>query len=292
MEVAVIQLLAFLAVFFLVVGIRTAFKKREEEAHSEKPKIYQFFSHETAVLGALIGPWMERAFPAETARMRNDLIAAALPLAVFEVRGMQLFACLSLSLGVGAVIVILSLNVAYALLGSMLFGFLGWVYPGVWVAKQAEGRKDRMSRGLPYAIDLITVSMEAGQDFGASVRNLVSDGPRGPLRDEFGITLRQIELGKSRIDGLKAMAERIQLDEFRSLVTAVVQSSEMGASIAMALKLQAEEVRRRRFQRAERKAARAPSLIVIPTALFILPAVFIVIFVPVIMRAVAAGVGR
>ena len=100
-----------------------------------------------------------------------------------------------------------------------------------------------------------------------------------------------MELGKSRIDALKAMSDRIQLDEFRSLVTSVIQSSEMGASIAATLKIQAEEIRRRRFQNAERKAARAPSLMLIPTALFILPSVFIIIFVPIVIRAMKSGMG-
>jgi tight adherence protein C len=143
---------------------------------------------------------------------------------------------------------------------------------------------------MPYAIDLITVAMEAGQDFGAAVRNLVTQGPHGALRDEFGVMLRETELGKSRVEALQFMSEKIQLDEFRSLVTAVIQSSEMGSSISGTLKLQAEEIRRRRYNKAERQAARAPSLMLIPTALFILPAVFIIIIVPIALKAIESGV--
>ena len=80
------------------------------------------------------------------------------------------------------------------------------------------------------------------------------------------------------------MAALMQVEEFKSIVTAVVQSTEMGASVAAALKVQAEEIRRARFHRAERKAARAPSLMLIPVALFIVPAVFIVILTPVALR--------
>jgi tight adherence protein C len=148
-----------------------------------------------------------------------------------------------------------------------------------------------MSRSMPFAIDLITVAMQAGQDFGAAVRNLVGGGMKGPLADEFTIMLRQTELGKSRVEALKAMSERLQLDEFRSLVTAVAQSADMGASISQTLKIQAEEIRRARYHAAERKAARAPSLMLLPMALFIMPAVFIIIFTPVVIKMMDSGVG-
>ena len=98
--------------------------------------------------------------------------------------------------------------------------------------------------------------------------------------------LRETDLNKSRIEAMRSMAVRIQVEEFKAVVTAVVQSSEMGASVAAALKIQAEEIRRARFHRAERKAARAPSLMLIPVALFIVPAVFIIILTPVVMRMV------
>ena len=244
------------------------------------------------MVGKMTGPSVDHAFPVQALRVRNDLIAAALPLEVAEVRGLQGFAGALVGAVACILTFILSLNWAYALLSGVFFALLGWYYPVSWVARLAIQRKDRMSKSMPYAIDLITVAMEAGQDFGAAVRNLVNDGPHGPLRDEFGVTLRQVELGKSRVEALKAMSDRIQLDEFRSLVTSVIQSSEMGASISATLKIQAEEIRHRRFQRAERQAARAPSLMLIPTALFILPSVFIIIFVPIMIRAMNSGMGK
>jgi tight adherence protein C len=96
--------------------------------------------------------------------------------------------------------------------------------------------------------------------------------------------LHETDLNKTRIEALRGMSERMQVEEFKSVVTAVIQSTEMGASVTAALKIQAEEIRRGRFHRAERKAARAPSLMLIPVALFIVPAVFIIILTPVVMR--------
>ena len=292
MDVAVIQILVFMAMLFLVIGINAVVRKEHVTLSSAKPLVFRVFYMEIGMLGKLAGPWMDHAFPVQARAIRNDLIAAALPVDSSEVRGLQCFGGAVIGAITCIVTFILSMNWAYALLGGLFFALLGWYYPVSWVARRALQRKDRMSKSMPYAIDLVTVAMEAGQDFGAAVRNLVNDGPHGPLRDEFGVTLRQVELGKSRIEALKAMADRIQLDEFRSLVTSVTQSSEMGASIAATLKIQAEEIRRRRFQRAERQAARAPSLMLIPTALFILPAVFIIIVVPIVIRAMESGMGE
>ena len=292
MDVVIIQMLVFLAMVFLVTGLNAVIRKESVTLPGTKPLVFRVFYSEIGAVGKITGPWADHAFPLQAMRLRNDLIAGALPLETAEVRGLQGFAGALLAAFACILTFIMSLNWGYALLSGLFFGLLGWYYPVSWVARLAIQRKDRMSKSMPYAIDLITVAMEAGQDFGAAVRNLVNDGPHGPLRDEFGVTLRQVELGKSRIDALKAMSDRIQLDEFRSLVTSVIQSSEMGASISATLKIQAEEIRRRRFQRAERQAARAPSLMLIPTALFILPSVFIIIFVPIIIRAMQSGMGQ
>jgi len=292
MDVIIIQMLVFLSVLFLVSGIQAIIRKENTTLVNKKPLVFRVFNNEIATLGRATGPWADHAFPFQAQCIRNDLVAGALPLESIEVRGLQGFAGAVLGAIVCIMTFILSLNWAYALLGGVGFALMGWYYPVAWVSRCALQRKDQMSKSMPYAIDLITVSMEAGQDFGAAVRNLVNDGPKGPLREEFGVTLRQVELGKSRIEALKAMADRIQLDEFRSLVTSVIQSSEMGASIAATLKIQAEEIRRRRYQRAERQAARAPSLMLIPTALFIMPSVFIIIAAPIIIRAMESGMGE
>ena len=292
MDVVIVQMLVFLSILFLVTGLQAVIRKENETLTGSKPIVFRVFYNEIGTVGKIVGPWADQAFPVQARQLRNDLIAAALPLEVAEIRGLQGFSGAALGAIACLLTFICSLNWAYALLAGLFFAVLGWYYPFSWVARVAFQRKEKMSKSMPYAIDLITVAMEAGQDFGASVRNLVNDGPHGPLRDEFGVTLRQVELGKSRVDALKAMADRIQIDEFRSLVTSVVQSSEMGASISSTLKIQAQEIRRRRFQRAERKAARAPSLMLIPTALFILPSVFIIIFVPIVIRASNSGFGQ
>ena len=292
MEVVGIQVLAFAAAVLFVVGIHALIRGERPSIVDGRPAIFRMFSNEITTLGKLVGPWIDYAFPYQVVRIRKDIIAGALsPLEVMDIRGGQALAALGFGATSGALTFILTLNWSYGLIAFIVLGLIGWVYPVTWVAGTAARRKDAMGKSLPYAIDLVTVAMQAGQDFGAAVRHLVSEGPVGPLRQEFGITLREVELGKSRIEALKAMADRIQLDEFQGLVTSVIQSSEMGASIAHTLKIQAEEIRRARYHKAERQAARAPSLMLIPTALFILPAVFIVIMVPIALRVSNSGIG-
>lgn len=290
-QVVFIQVISFLAVVLFVTGLKAVLSGESGPAPGAKPLIFRSFAGEITTVGAFVNPIADQMNPGKTILIRNDLIAAALAVEVFEVRGLQGLAMLLGSVCGGLLVFLMSMNVLYAILGFIGFGFIGWIYPVIWVAGSARRRKDAMSRALPYAIDLVTVAMQAGQDFGAAVRHLVNDGPRGPLCQEFAIALRQTELGKSRVEALKAMADRIQLDEFRSLVTSVIQSTEMGASIAQTMKIQAEEIRRARYHKAERQAARAPSLMLIPVALFILPAVFIVIFTPVGIRMMESGIG-
>jgi len=293
MDVVLIQLLAFVAVVLFVTSLKNAFSRSTKITEkSSKPMLFRSFENEIQAVGGFIAPAVSRMAPDQTRQIRSDIIAAAIPIEVTEIRGLQGLAAVTASCVFGVLIFLLSMNPLYALAGFVFFAFFGWVYPVTWLTGNARRRKDDMSRSLPYAIDLLTVSMQAGQDFGASLRHLVAEGLTGPLAQEFSILLRETELGKSRVEALQNMSDRIQLDEFKSLVTAVTQSTEMGASISGTLKIQAEEIRRARFHSAERQAARAPALMLIPMALFILPAVFIVIFTPVALRVIDSGIGN
>lgn len=290
MDVILVEILAFLAAFLLVLGIQSALRPASGPVPlgmAKKPGLFEVFKNEVQTIGAWLETTVNRAFPVETEKIKNNLIIASLAdrLSVREIRGMQGLAAGGLFVIGGLAVFLMNGKTSNAVLTSVGLALLGWYYPpSLWLSRVARERQENISRALPYAIDLLTVAMQAGQDFGAAVRFLVNEGPKGPLRQEFSIMLREVELGKSRVDSLKDMGGRIQMDEFKSLVTAVVQSTEMGSSVAETLKLQAEEVRRTRFHKAERKAARAPSIMLIPMALFIMPAVFIVIFTPVFLR--------
>ena len=180
-------------------------------------------------------------------------------------------------------------------MAALAFGglgaFLGWVYPVMIVQSRAQARQKEIVRTLPFAIDLIASAMRAGLDFSAAVRHYVATAGKGALAVEFGLLLRQMEFGKSRMEALEEMSSHVQTQEFSAFVGAVAHGTEIGASIIETLRVQGEDMRRARFNHAEQKAARASSIMIFPIAVFILPAIFIIVLVPVFLRFKAAKGG-
>ena len=175
---------------------------------------------------------------------------------------------------------------------AMMGVFMGWVMPATAVEGTADRRRTELVRGLPFAIDLIGAAMRAGSSFGDAVRFYVTQGGGGALSAEFARLMKQVQLGKSLSDALEEMARRVDSKEFTGFVSAVAHSLETGAALVDTLNIQGEEMRRVRFNIAEQKAARAPSLMILPIALFIMPAVFIIVFTPVYLKVQASGMGR
>lgn len=242
--------------------------------------------------------WGSEVFGARLAKMR--------PVRAEKLRKQLLQANLSLTpemvLGGQAALVaagILAALLLFALSGSTkgafwlgsLFAFCGWFFPPTALESRAENRRKEIIRGLPFAIDLIGSAMHAGLDFNAAVRYYVGLGLRTPVAEEFSIMLREAELGKSRVEALQTMADRVQTPVFTSFVDAVAHGIEVGASLVGTMRMQGEDMRRARFHLAEEKAARAPSLMILPMALFIMPAVFVIVFVPLFLQYKASRGG-
>jgi len=287
----VIQLLSFSAVFLGVIGTFVLFfgKKREKEYADNTPFAFRILQTETKYLGETLGKALAEQSPSRNRFWQNTLLVANLKLEVGDIFGARIL--WGILLGAAGVLLALSLTgeTLYWVAAGMTGAFLGAQYPAVMIQKAADERQKNIRKNLPFAIDLITSAMRAGLDFIAAVRYYVSNSGSGPLQQEFGVVLKEIELGKSRVEALRSMSGRIQLDEFKGLVTAVSEGAEMGASIVDTLGIHAEEIRRARFAAAERQAQRAPSLMLIPMALFIMPAVFIIIFTPVFIRIKDSG---
>jgi tight adherence protein C len=173
-------------------------------------------------------------------------------------------------------------DVSYAkIMGATLFGYF---YPNIWLRATAEKRKKGIIAGLPYMMDLLTLSVEAGLDFVAAITRVTQKAKPGPLIDELTILLKEIKLGTARSDALTNLAARIQLPELSSFTTVLVQSDQLGASIGPVLRAQSDLLRAQRFQRAEKAGALATQKILIPLVFFILPTVGIVIFGPVLLE--------
>jgi tight adherence protein C len=181
----------------------------------------------------------------------------------------------------------ISPNVTLAL---TVFGIaLGFLYPLLWLNKRYTKRRKAILKELPVFIDYIVMGVEAGLNFTNAMAQTVEKGPKGPLRQEFFLVLRDIRAGLNRTDALKRMDERLKIPEVASFVSAIVQAEQVGASIGKVLRLQAERRRSERFQRAEKLAMEAPVKLLLPLVMFIFPTTFIVLAFPIVMMIKQQG---
>ena len=251
--------------------------------------IYRFFFPLIAWIADTAGQELGRLRPERKEAIRRQLTLAAMPVTPQFIFGAQIvFAVLGAAIAIPAFLLTASPLISAGL--GVVFAACGWFTPGFALDSAAEERQVRVIKELPFAIDLIGTAMHAGLDFNAAVRYYVGLDFKNAISAEFGQMLREVELGMSRIDALTAMAQRIQSPPFTSFVGAVAHATEIGASLVGTMRMQGEDLRRARFNIAERKAARAPSIMIFPMALFIVPAVFIIIGVPVAMRLKSSGI--
>jgi tight adherence protein C len=164
-------------------------------------------------------------------------------------------------------------------LAGLVVGFFG---PDLYLYQRGYDRAERLRRDLPDAIDLMTISVEAGLGFDAAVQQ-VGHHTEGPLAEEFVRMLREMQLGKSRTQALRGLAERCNVDDVRTFVSAMVQADSFGIPIAQVLRVQASEMRIKRRQRAETKAQQVPVKITVPLIFFILPCLFIPVLGPAVL---------
>src|SRR5262249_34284876 len=148
------------------------------------------------------------------------------------------------------------------------FGGLGYVLPSFWLRGQITQRRNEIGQALPDAIDLLTISVEAGLGFDQALSRLVSKS-NNALTHEFGRGLTEMRYGVARRDALRAMVERTGLEDLSTFITSIIQSEQLGTSVATVLRVQSEEMRVRRRQRAERLAQLAPIKMLFPMVFLI-----------------------
>lgn len=166
----------------------------------------------------------------------------------------------------------------------VLAAFTGWMLPSLSLRDLRQKREKEILRALPTYLDFLTMAVQAGMNLSGAFQQAVEKGPEGPLRGELNKVVRDIRAGMSRIDALKTMAERLDIREVNTFVTAVAQSDKTGASIGETLKVQADQRRTERFQRAEKLAMEAPVKLIFPLVVFIFPMTFLVLGFPIAMK--------
>jgi tight adherence protein C len=168
-------------------------------------------------------------------------------------------------------------------LGFLAIALLGYYLPNIILTNAVQRRQSDIRSALPDSIDLLTICVEAGLGFDAAMAH-VSKNTTGPLADEFYRTLQEVQLGRSRNEAMRNLADRTSVPELRAFVLAMVQADIFGVSVANVLRVQAKDMRVKRRQLAEERAMKVPIKVLFPVLFCIFPALFVVILGPAIMR--------
>lgn len=172
-------------------------------------------------------------------------------------------------------------------------GFLGFFMPQMHCRGNKGKRELSVRSDMPFFIDLLALSVEAGLDFFGAIQKIVDKvaSQDSVLAEELKTVLKDIKIGSSKTEALKEMAARLDMPEITSFVAVLIDAEASGTSISQVLKDQSVQMRLERFLRAEKAGARASQLIMIPLMMFILPAVFIMVFGPVAVKMAYGGAG-
>jgi tight adherence protein C len=166
---------------------------------------------------------------------------------------------------------------------------LGACYPLLWLRDRGKARQHQIVRALPYDLDLLTLSVEAGLDFAAAIAKVVEKGRKGPLCDELSVMLRELRLGKTREEALRNLAARVELMSLTTFVQALVHADRMGTPLGKVLRILSTEMRVARTQRAEKLANEAPVKLLFPLIACIFPTIFLMLFGPIAYEVLFGG---
>jgi tight adherence protein C len=224
-------------------------------------------------------------------KMRLQLVLAGNPynMQVAEFTGLRFMGGIVLgAVGLGLSLVTgsaITMVLMYSLLGMVV----GYILPVFWLRSRIKKRQKVILKTLPDAIDLMTISVEAGLAFDGAMQR-VADKWNNALSAEFGRALSEMRVGKSKRDALRELVARTGVSDLSTFVASIIQADQLGVSIAKVLRIQSEQMRVRRRQRAEEQAHKAPILMMIPMVFLIFPATYIVILGPAVPK-IMSGLG-
>lgn len=166
---------------------------------------------------------------------------------------------------------------------------LGFYYPDLMLGGSTKARQKAVKRAMPFIVDLLALSTEAGLDFLGAIGKVVEKARPSPLVEEFEQMLKEIKVGSSRAEALKELSVRLNMQEVSSFVAILISADQMGASIGKVLRQQSEQIRTQRFLAGEKEGAKASQKIMVPMFLFILPAIMLTIFGPFALQMMEGG---
>jgi tight adherence protein C len=171
-----------------------------------------------------------------------------------------------------------------------VFTILGFYLPELLIRSRIQKRQKEIRRAMPDALDLLTICVEAGLGFDGAMSK-VNEKWDNELSLAFGRVLREIQLGKLRREALRDMAERVGIAEMTSFVAAIIQSEQLGVSMARVLRIQADQMRIKRRQAAEEEAQKAPIKMLFPMGILIFPSILIILLGPAAIMLMKSALG-
>lgn len=291
-----IGIMIFMAIMLVIAGIAAPRPADEVEARLieyggrpmtlEEIELSQPFSQR--ILFPLIqasAQFMARFTPQRTleaTRHKLDLAGNPNNWSPTEFLGIRGLAALLLAVLTFFLTMLANVEPLQRLLFTALLGFIGFFLPVYWLGSRIRRRQDEIVKTLPDALDLLTISVEAGLPFDGAMQR-VADKWDNELSKGFQRVLTELRVGKSRRDALRDMSDRMDVPDVTSFVAALVQADQLGISIAKVLRIQSEQMRIKRRQRAEEKAQQAPIKMLLPMTFLIFPTILIVILGPAVL---------
>ncbi len=214
----------------------------------------------------------------ETTRRQLELAGHPNNLTASGVLGLSIGATITFTVLAFLIFVVLTKQpngVLYVIGGALVGYFLPWL----WLKSQISRRQDHITKKLPDALDLLTICVEAGLGFDSAMGKIYEKWD-DPLSTAFGRVLQEIQLGKLRREALRDMASSMDVPDVTGFVAAVVQAEQLGVSMSRILRVQSDQMRVKRRQRAQEKAQQAPVKMMIPMVLLIFPSIWIVLLGP------------
>ncbi len=256
-----------------------------EELELQRPLSERTIKPIIRALSGLVG----RFYPANTVKsLQLKLKRAGMETTSVEFfLGVKGFASIVGAVAISALVNLMTSDGTQTIFGAVGGLILGFYAPDFFIGNKAGGRNNAILEQLPDALDLLTISVEAGLGFDAAIVK-VTEKLKGPLSEEFKRAAQEQRVGKSRQEALRGIAERVDVKELQNFISAIIQADQLGVSMSKVLRIQSEQLRTERRQRAEEKAAKAPILIMLPTVGCIFPSLFIVILAPAALSALSS----
>jgi tight adherence protein C len=300
-----------LALVLIAVGARMPTKQVTIEerlaAFAERPRPLEELELERPFSERVLQP-MFRAVTRKLARftpkanrekIKQLLLEAGSPSNLGPTEFMGLRLAMSLLLGGTALLIVfftgsslkpidvLGLPIPGILLFPVPLAYMGFQFPGIWLKGKIRTRKKEIQKTLPDAIDLLTISVEAGLGFDQALMR-VAEKWDNALSQEFGRMLQEVRIGKPRREAMREVSNRCNVEDLQVFISSIIQADQLGVSITTVLRVQSQQMRVRRRQRAEEQAQKAPIKMIFAMVFLIFPAMYVIILGPAIPVMVGA----